>query len=450
MYARVSAILLPIALVGLIGAGVWGYQENREKNAVLIKAENQYQRAFHDLSFHLDKLHTELGNTLAVNSASQDSYRKGLVNVWRITSEAQNEINQLPLTLLPFNKTEEFLDNMAKFSYRTAVRDLGKNPLSQDEVKTLTTLYERSKEITGEMRGVQNKIIANNLRWMDVEVAMAQENKTQDNTIIDGFTTVNRKVSEYSEVDWGPSMATVNQNKTFSALAGTDASPDQVKKQAASFLKMDANQLKVVENGAGTEANTYSVTGKRPDGQEVHVDYTKKGGQLIWYMAPRTAKEKKLDVRAARDKAMEFLDQHGFGTMEPVALDEYANVATITFANKKDGVIVYPEKMVVEVAMDNGDVTSFNSTDYIFEHNKDRKFSAPAVSEEKARKSLNPNFKVERHQLALIKGDMDQEVLCREFMGRINGGLYKIYLNAENGTEEKIENVRQQDVQAAR
>ena len=78
MYKRLSAIFFPIATVLLIGALMWGYQENQEKNSILIKAENQYQRAFHNLSFHVDKLHGELGNTLAVHSASTGSQRKGL------------------------------------------------------------------------------------------------------------------------------------------------------------------------------------------------------------------------------------------------------------------------------------------------------------------------------------------------------------------------------------
>jgi spore germination protein len=157
MYKRLSAVLFPIALVALIGASVYGYQENRDKNAVLIKAENQYQRSFHDLAYQMDKLNNELGNAVAVNASSQDFYRKQLVNVWRITGEARNNISQLPLTLMPFNKTQDFLDNVSKFAYRTSIRDLSKNPMTPEERKTLKTLYDRSKEISGELTTVQNK-----------------------------------------------------------------------------------------------------------------------------------------------------------------------------------------------------------------------------------------------------------------------------------------------------
>ena len=148
MYKRLSSVMFPIFAVLLIGALVWGYQENQEKNAILIKAENQYQRAFHDLSFHMDKLHSEIGNTLAVNSTSQGMHRKGLMNVWRLTSEAQNEINQLPLTMLPFNETEEFLSRISNFAYQASMRDLTNEPLSEKEVGNLKRLYQNSSEIT--------------------------------------------------------------------------------------------------------------------------------------------------------------------------------------------------------------------------------------------------------------------------------------------------------------
>lgn len=175
VYKRISAVLFPIAAILLVGSLYWGYQEHQEKNTVLMKAENQYQRAFHDLTYHVDKLHQQLGNTLAVNSTSQAYHRKGLVNVWRLTSQAQNEINQLPLSMLPFDKAEDFLSRISNFAYKTSVRDLTKHPLSEDEFKTLKTLYANSKDISQDLQGMQEKVLSNHLRWMDVELSLAAQ-----------------------------------------------------------------------------------------------------------------------------------------------------------------------------------------------------------------------------------------------------------------------------------
>lgn len=108
MYKRLSAVLFPVVTLMMIGAFVWGYQQSQmrkevslQANSMSIKAENQYQRAFHDLSFHMDQLHSQLGNAVAVHNTSHAMHRKCLMNVWRIASEAQNEVNQLPLNVMP-------------------------------------------------------------------------------------------------------------------------------------------------------------------------------------------------------------------------------------------------------------------------------------------------------------------------------------------------------------
>ncbi len=119
----------------------------------------------------MDVLHDKIGTTLAMNS--RQSLSPTLAEVWRITSEAHNDVGQLPLTLLPFNKTEEFLAKIGEFSYQTAVRDLDKDPLNDEEYATLKTLYGQAAEIQDELRNVQHMAMKNNIRWMDVELALA-------------------------------------------------------------------------------------------------------------------------------------------------------------------------------------------------------------------------------------------------------------------------------------
>jgi spore germination protein len=445
MYRRLSAILFPVAIIALIGAGIWGYQENQEKNAVLIKAENQYQRAFHDLSFHIDKLHNELGSAIAVNSTSQDFYKKGLVNIWKISSQAQSEINQLPLAWLPFNETEKFLSHISQFSYNTAVRDLSANPLTAAEKTTLNTLYKNSKDITDQLQGVQNKVLAKNLRWMDVELALATEKNPVDNSIVHGFRTVDNGVKTNTEMDWGPSMMGLIHKKNLSMLSGEVQTPEQIKHKAAEFLgTKDESSLHVTENGKGTDANSYSVSLKRPNQTDItQIDFTKKGGNVIFYMEPHSAKSKVLDLSGAKEAAVEFLNTHGYKDMKAVNYDEYQNIASLTFAKLQDKVIIYPEKLTVKVALDDGSVVGLQASDYIMEQ-KTHKWAPPKINLEVAKKELDPKFKIQSHSLALIKNDTNQEVLCYEIMGKINGNNYKIYINAQNGYEEKIELIRPQ------
>jgi spore germination protein len=444
MYKRLSAIMFPLTALLLVGALVWGYQENQEKNSILIKAENQYQRAFHDLSFHVERLHGELGNTLAVNSSSNGMHRKGLVNVWRLTSEAQNEINQLPLTLLPFSETEEFLSKIANFSYKAAVRDFTKKPLTEAELGNLKALYKNSGEISKDLQDVQQKVIGNKLRWMDVESALATEDKAEDNTIIDGFKTVDKRVAAYPELDWGPSVASIYDKRSVKKLGGKPVTAEEIKAKAVEFADIGGNEkVDVRENGKGTEWASFTAMVSSPDHQQpISMDFTREGGLLISYNDNREVGPAKVSMKQAVAKAGEFLKQKGYPGMTAVSADRYDNLGNLTFVSSQNGVLIYPEKMTVRVALDTGDPTGFQASDFVKEHQEKREIPKPGLSLAEARKHLNPEFKELYHRLAWIENEDAVELLTYEFGGKINGSQYRIYLNAADGNEEAVEEVR--------
>lgn len=389
MYKRLSAIMFPLTALLLIGALVWGYQENQEKNSILIKAENQYQRAFHDLSYHVERLHGELGNTLAVNSASNGVHRKGLVNVWRLTSEAQNEINQLPLTLLPFSQTEEFLSKISNFSYKAAVRDFTKKPLTEAEMGNLKALYKNSGEISKDLQEVQNKVISNKLRWMDVESALATEEKAEDNTIIDGFKTVDKRVAAYPELDWGPSVASIYDKRSVKKLGGKPVTAEDIKAKAVKFADTGANtKVDVRENGKGTEWASYTATVTPPNHKApISMDFTVEGGLLISYNDNREVGPAKVSMKQAVVKAGEFLKQKGYAGMTAVSADRYNNLGNLTFVSSKDGVLIYPEKLTLRVGLDTGETVGFQASDYVREHQEKREIPKPELSLAKAREA---------------------------------------------------------------
>ncbi|WP_339319841.1 germination protein YpeB [Paenibacillus sp. FSL R10-2734] len=444
MYKRLSAVMFPLTALLLIGALVWGYQENQEKNAILIKAENQYQRAFHDLSYHVERLHGELGNTLAVNSASNGMHRKGLVNVWRMTSEAQNEINQLPLTLLPFVKTEEFLSKISNFSYKAGIRDFTKKPLTDGELSNLKALYKSSGEISKDLQEVQNKVIGSRLRWMDVETALATENKAEDNSIIDGFKSVDKRVEGYPELDWGPSVASIYDKRSVKMLGGTPVSVEDIKRKAIKFADAGSNaKVDVKENGKNTEWPSYTATVSGSNNKQiVSMDFTKNGGLLISYYDNREVGPAKVSLEEAVTKAEKFLEKKGYPHMTAVNADRYDNMGNLTFVTKQNDVLIYPEKMTIRIGLDTGSTIGFEASEYVNEHKDNRKIPKPKLTLAEAKKFLNSDFKEIYHRKAWIKNDDSVEVLTYEFGGEVNGTQYRIYLNADDGIEESVEEIR--------
>jgi spore germination protein len=437
----VRTILIAVLVIGVAGTAFWGYQEHQEKNAILINAENNYQRAFHELTYQMDILHDKIGTTLAMNS--KRSLSPALADVWRLTSQAHSDVGQLPLTLLPFNKTEEFLSNIGDFSYRVAVRDLDDKPLTDKEYKSLETLYKQSADIQKELRKVQHLVIKNNLRWMDVEMALASGKENADNTIIDGFKTVEKNVTGYDEASFG-STTFVNSQKrdeNFKKLKGEQIS----KKDAVALLRKysgidKSKDAKVASSGKGSEFKFYSVSIGNGN-TEASMDVTQKGGYPIWYINNREVKDSKISLNKAAEKATQFLKENKFEKLELFESVQYDKMGIFTYVTVLDGVRIYPDAIKIKVALDNGQIIGFAAEDYL-RNNHDREIAEPGIALEDAKKETNTNLKVMEERLAVIVNDLNEEVLCYEFLGMLGNDTYRIFINANTGEEEKVEKLK--------
>ncbi|EJR41104.1 hypothetical protein S3E15_00531 [Bacillus mycoides] len=435
-------IIIVLLTVGVVGTGYWGYKEHQEKNAVLIRAENSYQRAFHDLAYEVDLLHDKIGTTLAMNSRS--SLSPALVDVWRLTSEARSDVGQLPLTLMPFNKTEEFLANIGDFSYRAAVRDLEKEPLNDQEYKTLQGLYSNAANIQDELRKVQHLVLKNNLRWMDVEMALASNQDPADNTIIDGLKTVEKNVTSYSSTNFGPTFTSAQKNKKGGFEAkGKAISKAEAEKIAKSFLNLKGNEkVEVEKSGKGAKESFYSVKIQDPaTNNEYYMDITGKGGYPIWVMNNREIKEQKISLNDAGSKGLTFLKDHKFTNMELFDSSQYDNIGVFTYVVNENGVRIYPEAIQMKIALDDGSIVGFSAKEYLASHQK-RTIPSAKLTAAEARKKINPDVKVMEERKAVVVNDLHNEVLCYEYIGTLGKDTYQIFINANSGAEEKVKKMQ--------
>lgn len=439
----IRSFLIGLLTVAVVATGYWGYTEHQEKNSILIKAENNYQRAFHQLTYRIDQLSDEIGSALAMNS--RKSLSPSLAEVWRITSDARGDVGQLPLSLLPFNKTEEFLSNIGDFSYRVAVRDLDKEPLTEKEIDTLRNLHKKSGEIKQELRKVQSLALDNNLRWMDVELALASEKEPMDNTIVDGFKTVEKNIEDASEVDWGTTGELQLQDKTNlnKKLSGKKISTNEAKNIALNFIgEKSPSNVKVDETYEDSKYAAYNVIIEHSNDETTHMDISKKGGHPIWMLSNRDVKNNKISLNDASIRAEKFLTKQGFKNMTLADSNQFDNIGILTFVHYEDDIIVYPDSVTVKVALDDGSIIGYEGINYLTSHKK-RTFPNKKITMKEAKKQVNPNVDIHEEQVAIIKNEFGKEVLCYEFIGTIDNDTYRMYINATNGEEEKVEKLKE-------
>lgn len=434
-------ITIGLLVLGIAGTSFWGYKEHEDKNAVLIQAENTYQRSFHELSYNMDMLHDKIGTALAMNSKERLSPQ--LVEIWRISSEALSNVGQLPLTLLPFNKTEEFLSNIGDFTYRTAVRDLEKTPLTDKEVQTLEDLYEQSEDITSELRDVQHAVLEDNLRWMDVQLALATNDEQEDNTIIDGLKTVEKKVEGYSEGSTDSSLiGTQEDEHEFQFLKNEQPiNEKEVRQLSSSLIDVEnVEDLHVTKSGDGANVPFYSVSYQNGD-KSAHMDMSENGGYPLSLLVDRSVDEQNLSLHDGQQEAEKYIKEHDFEDMILFRSSQYDTVGVYSFLHEQDSVRIYSDAIEVKVALDDGEIIGLSARNYFMNHNE-RDIPEPKMSKEEARSKVNPDVDIQEDFLAVIDNDLNHEVLTYEFLGTMEGDTYRIFINAADGTEERVERLK--------
>ena len=433
MYKTIAISLLSIALIGV---SIWGYEEHQNKRALFVKSENHYKKAFHELSDHMSSLHETIGTTLA--TSSDDQLSPQMIDIWRLTSQAQGSVGSLPLGLLPFNETEEFLNRIGEFTYQTAARDLEKKPLTKKEEKTLKSLFKQSKELNQELNDVQHTVLTENLKWVDVDQALADGNEPKDNTIMDGFQTVEDKVTEYQETNTENSLGKDVETHKFKNVKGKPVSENTALKKAQNILQERTEKgFEIQKSGKGSDVDAYNITyGSKQ--KNAHIDISVKGGHPLSILIDRPIHEQKISLNKGEEIAKQFLKNEAFKNMEVFQTAQHDNVGVYSFLYNEDGVRVYSDAVDLKVALDNGEVLGLSARQYYMNHH-DRKIKKPKISEKEAKKKVNEDVKIEESHKAIIDDSKGKEVLTYEFVGTMHNNTYRIFINANNGKEEKLE-----------
>lgn len=433
MFRWISILLLVIAGVGV---GAWGYKEHQEKNAVLIQAENTYQRAFHELTYHMDLLHDKIGTAMAVSSNERLSPE--LVEIWRITSESLGNVGQLPLTLLPFNKTAHFLSQIGEFTYKTAARDLENDPLTEDERNDLSELYKQAEEIQQELRNVQYAVLEDDLRWMDVQLALATENEPMDNQVIDGFKTVEEKVDGYKEGNIDSSIfALTPEREEYQSIKGEDITEDEALHSSKEILNLKDADITITKTGEGAEIPMYTMS-YRDDEINTYMDMTKKGGYPVTIIMNRPLQKQTLSLHEGALKAEEYLQKFDLKNMTLFQSSEYNGVGMYSYIYQDGDIRIISDVVQIKVALDNGDILGFSGRNYYSNH-YDRDIPPPEITEEEVLDFVNENLTIHEVHLAIIDNDFGEEILVYEILGSMDEDTYRIFINAKDGKEEKIE-----------
>jgi spore germination protein len=431
--------LLPVILViALVGSLIWGYQEMKIRQKLQNRAESQYQKAFHELTWHLDNISGQLAQILV--SSSREQAVLSLATLWRQAFAAQANIGSLPLALVPLSQTENFLNNTSTVANvllsRTAQAEEG---LPEDSIKTVEALYERSQTLAADLNKLGAKILNHELSWTQVETAAYAANRNlEDNTIVDGFKLVEKRLEEYPEINLAEDFAPVEpQTKKLSGKEEISVQEAEKKALFWWYPQPGKHQAKLTYEGVG-DIPTYGIEiAPLKEEGPVYIDVSKLDGAIVWAMKARPVEISKLKLTEGEREAQKFLEEHDFLNFVAVKSQKEDNTGVYTFVPRQGEVLLYPDQVKLQVALDNGEVTGFEGTPYYMFH-RTRDLPVTKLTRDNLRPIISPRLKVELIRPALIVNTWGQEVLTWEVRGSFAHEEFAVFYNAQTGSEEAI------------
>ncbi|MDK2880984.1 MAG: spore germination protein [Clostridia bacterium] len=438
MTRRLTAAIVALAVLWGVTAfwGVTQVQARRRAETLLV---NKYNRAFYESLQRSKNVEALLSKGLA--TASPEHMDTLFSDLWYNANAAQENLLQLPLSHQVVARTAKFLTQVGDYAYSITKRDQGEKFSEQDR-QTMRQLYERARSLNRELATVERQAADGRFRWTEVREGLGRV--FPRGTLATADTSFRRVDSQLQELPVliydGPFSDHLERAEPL-GLTGNTVTEAQARKIARRFIDFKGAEVTGVKS-AGT------VKGKIPaysfefstDGRQENVitaNVAKKGGHVVYYINPRSVDSTKIDDQKGLALAQEFLKSRGIEDMVPTYTLRRQNILTVSFAYRQGDVIVYPDLIKVQVALDNGQILGYDALGFLMSHHR-RDLPEPALTADEARQKLNPQLKVLAERMAVVPTSGKHEVLTYEFKAEMDGETFLVYINAQTGQEEHI------------
>ena len=419
-----------------VGFGVQGHIRAEDYRRQL---DNGYRQAFTELTTAAGELDAALEKVTYATTPSlfaslcAQAYAKALA--------AQTALGELPYGNVELEQTAAFFAKAGDYAMAMARGANGEGVCTDENRETLRGLAAAAGELSATLQALQLQLDGGALHPEDVaaaetRLAAAAEDGGQI-TSGSAFQTVEADFPQVPTLIYDGPFSEHLSGRTPQMLEGLpQVTEEEARRAAAAFAGLRAEVFTRTSDGAGNlPAWGFSALA---DGGELYVEITKQGGQVLQMLSSRPVGEAALSRKEGVEAAAAFLEEHGYRDMAPSYFLEGDGILTVHFAPVLDGVYCYPDLVKVGVALDNGDVVSFEAHGYLMNHGA-REPAAPAVSADQAAERVDPSLTVLSRQLALIPTGGEYEVLCHEFKCQnADGGHVLVYVNAATGQQERI------------
>ena len=399
--------VLPTLLLsmGLIILGTWAVLASRSAARAEHSLNETYLAALGESAELMQSLSLSMEKALISRDAAQTAQL--LSQIGRDAGDLRRALAFLPLSEEAVSPAMLLADSIAEATGRFLGELVDNGMLSAASRDALSGHLTECTLLSGEMSVVRQEVLSGQRSLLD---AANPEPSATPHTVTRLPTA---KGLPQTEVTVGQAMTLAREFVGEDRVTGLSQSPDLLGPIAA----------------WGVTAETHDV--------DLNIYVTQIGGKVL-LMAPETASfPELLTVEECRNAADAFLRSRGFASMESKYHQVYNGLCVLAFVYVQEGVLVYPDRITVQVRMDTGEIVGFEASAY-WENHTPRRIASPTLTEEEARVLLAPETDEQSVRLCLFP-ESERETLCWEFTVIHQGETYLIYLDAKDGHEVALQ-----------
>lgn len=419
-----------------------------QQNTQLIQYQrltaNHYTHAFSELTTSVQRMSASLEKQTCVTSPTQIAALGA--EIYGQAQAAQQAIGELPYAYVELTQTAAFVSKVGDYAQAVARSAATQGGYTGDQLETVKALSQASCQLASALDKLEQQVYSGEIALEDLNAVEQRLNGTQTSTHQLGaqagesrFQTVETDFPELPTLIYDGPFSDSLQSKAAPGLEGLEpVTRANAKEIAANFLDVTPKALESLEAIAGDlPAWVFRLQGEKGS---CTIRVTKAGGKVLAMLASRPVTEATLSHAEGVQRAKNFLTQHGFADLVENYYSEADGTLTVNFTAVQNQVLLYPDLIKVEVALDNGEVVGFEGENYWTHHvaRATERLTA-TLSEAQARERVSNALTIQGVRLALIPTPGEAEVLCWEYTCQTEQGRRcMVYINGATGGEEKI------------
>jgi len=423
-----------VVILSVFGISLfWGIGQNAQKEEMLLRLENEYQRSFFDLATEVAEIDTQLAKVLV--TADRNQLMMGLSNLWRSVYGAMNALAGVPIAMYQLENIDTFLHDVARYSYYLMEeRVLEEDYLEKEDWTKLEEFYRRAQIVGQEISALEAKVLNGTIQFTALSPSLEE-----DNIFRSAFQTLESKIGAFPKVELEEGVRKIEPK--VRGFGGQKISAEQAVTVAEDFF-----ELLYGKEGEGyvefvseqVPIPVYGVAIDSGEEENVYIEISQHGGHVLQLYGYRDYGTTKYTVEEGIEFAENMIKKIGLKDMALIECQDLHDSIDVTFVSKKDGVYIYADMVKVLIALDNGQLIGFDQSGYISYH-YERELPQVNYSAEEILATMNPNFIVEEIRLALLTDEyLPKEYLTYELRGRMNEERFAIFVDAQNKKEKKI------------